>query len=301
MFMGNRFPEQACVFCPNPNVGVGEHVWPSWFIGEFHGQGPFTTSRADVPYTKRDKETPVTADALLGVHVPACKDCNATLDTTIEKSAKPVIRRLLKHGDSSDELILSADECVALARWQLKVGLLSAHPAADHDHPGLQRDQDLPRLPIVRPEWLEWMRTGGEPPAGFSVFVTRRHLRGEDAPPAVKQHIVLPQLIVDGEDLNFMSQSFGFSGVNATIVWHPGWPIAHAQVDTGRAVRLWPNPYEINFGVLPQVHPRELAFRDGAAVVVDSADELAQCAQHPLSVDYDPSAAFFGVGIPREE
>lgn len=47
--MGNRFPGQTCVFCPNPSVGVGEHVWPSWFISEFHGQGPFTTSRAGGP------------------------------------------------------------------------------------------------------------------------------------------------------------------------------------------------------------------------------------------------------------
>ncbi|KHE74656.1 hypothetical protein AS25_05775 [Kocuria marina] len=245
--------------------------------------------------------TPVTANALLGAHVPACQDCNAVLNTTVEKPAKPVVRRLLEHGDSGDELILSADECVALARWLLKVGLLSAHPAADHDHPGLQSDQDLPRLPVVRPEWLDWMRAGGEPPAGFSVFVTRRNLRGEDAAPAVKQHIVLPQLIVDGEDRNFTSQSIGFAGVNATIVWHPGWPIAHAQVGTRRAARLWPDPYEVDFGTLPKVHPRELAFRDGAAVVVDSADELAQFAQHPLSVDYDPSVAFFGVVLPSEE
>ncbi|OBA46586.1 hypothetical protein A5728_10260 [Kocuria sp. ICS0012] len=112
---------------------------------------------------------------------------------------------------------------------------------------------------------------------------------------------MLPQLIVDGEDLNFMSQSFGFSGVNATIVWHPGWPIAHAQVDTGRAVRLWPNPYEINFGVLPQVHSRELTFWDGAIVGVGAADELTQLAQHPLSVDSDSSVAVFGVALPSEE
>lgn len=83
MFMGNRFPGQACVFCSNPNVGVGEHVWAHWFIGEFHGQGPFTTSRAGVPYTKRDQVTPVTANALLGAHVPACQDCNAILVASI--------------------------------------------------------------------------------------------------------------------------------------------------------------------------------------------------------------------------
>jgi len=78
----------------------------------------------------------------------------ATLATRPEKVGS-VVRRLLAHGDSHDELILSAGEYVALGKWLLKVGLLSAHPAADHDHPGLQRDQDLPQLPTVRAEWLE--------------------------------------------------------------------------------------------------------------------------------------------------
>lgn len=301
--MGNRFPGQTCVFCPNPSVGVGEHVWPSWFISEFHGQGRFTTFRAGDPYTKRDNVTPVTSDALLGVHVPACETCNAALDATIEKPAKLVVRRLLAHRDSPDELILSADECAALARWLLKVGLSSAHPAADHDHPGVQRDQDLPQLPVVRGEWLDWMRTGSAPPAGFSVFVTRRDLRGEDAELSEKQHIVLPRLLVDGEDRNFMSRSFGFAGVSATIVWHPGWPIDHSQVDAERAARLWPDPEEVDYGALPQVHPKELAFWDGSiGVLAVSAEQLEVLAQHPLSVNSDPATAIFGnVDASQEE
>ncbi len=299
--MGNRFDSRRCVFCPSPSVGVGEHVWPSWFIREFHGRGPFTTSRAGVPYMKRDQVTPATADALLGVHVPACEDCNATLDTTIETPAKPVVRRLLEHGDSHDGIIVSADECAALARWLLKVGLLSAHPAADHDHPALQRDQDLPRLRAVRAEWLEWMRTGTTPPVGFSVFITRRDLHGEDQEPVLKQHIVLPRLVVDGEDHDFMSRSFGFAGVNVTIVWHPGWPVTHAQVDAGRAARLWPNPDEIDFGALPQVHPKELAFWDGSVGdLAVSADQLKRLAQDPFGVGSDPITAFFGSALAPE-
>ncbi|WP_440671832.1 hypothetical protein [Clavibacter nebraskensis] len=239
--------------------------------------------------------TPVTSDALLGVHVPACEECNAVLDTTIEKPAKPVVRRLLAHRDSSDELILSADECAALARWLLKVGLLSSHPAADHDHSGLQRDQDLPQLAAVRAEWLDWMRVGSAPPAGFSVFITRRNLHGEDTDPTQKQHIVLPRLVVDGQDRNFMSRSFGFVGVNVTIVWHPGWPIVHDQVNEGRAIRLWPDPDEVDFGARPQVHPKELAFWDGSlGEMVVSNEQLEQLAQCPLSVDSDPLSAVFG-------
>ncbi len=293
--MGNRFPGQACVFCPNPSVGVGEHVWPAWFIAEFHGQGPFTTSRAGVPYMKRDGATPLTAEALFGVHVPACADCNAALDTTIEKPGKSVVRKLLAHADSNSELLLSADDCVTLARWLLKVGLLSAHPAAEHDHPGVERDEDVPRLATVRPEWLDWMVAGGAPPEGFSVYVTRRDLRGEDPSPEIEQHIVLPRVIVDGKDRNFMSPSFGFAGVNVTMVWHPGWPIQHAQVNASRAVRLLPDPVQVDFGSLPQVHPKELAFWDGAGgSTMLTTDQLARIARNPLSVDSDPMQAFFG-------
>lgn len=276
-------------------MGVGEHVWPAWFIAEFHGQGPFTTSRAGVPYMKRDGATPVTAEALFGVHVPACGECNAALDTTIEKPAKPVVRRLLEHADSTENLILSADDCVALARWLLKVGLLSAHPSAEHDHPGLQRDEDVPRLVTIRPEWLDWMPAGAIPPDGFSVFLTRRGLRGEDPEPEFEQRILLPKVILDGENLDFMSHSFGFAGVNATIVWHPGWPIQHAQVDGGRAARIWPAPGAVDFGALPQVHPKELAFWNGAAgSTMLSTDQLVQAARRPLSVESDPLLAFFG-------
>lgn len=295
VWMGDRFPDQSCVLCPNPSVGVGEHVWPSWFIREFHGQGPFTTSRAGLPYTKRDGVTPASTSALQGVHVPACEDCNAALDTMIEKPAKPVVQRLLANKDSPGELTLSVDECTVLACWLLKVGLLSAHPAAHHDHPGLQRDKALPRLPTVRAEWLDWMRAGTAPPAGFSVFITRRNSRGEDTEPSLKQQIVLPRLIVDGQDCNLMSRQFGFAGVNATIVWHPGWPISHAQVNAGRAARLWPSPDEIDFGALPQVHAKELAFCDGAiGSVVVSSNQLTKLAQHPLSVDSNPTIAGIG-------
>lgn len=290
LYMGNRFPGQACVLCPNPSVGVGEHVWPSWFIGEFHGQGPFTTSRAGVPYVNRDG-VPVTSDALYGTHVPVCEDCNASLNTAIETPAKPVVRRILEHGDSGDALVLPADECEALARWLLKVGLLSVHPMANHDHPGLQKDQDLPRLVTVQGEWLDWMRAGSKPPEGFSVFITRRALGGEDAEPVLRQRIVLPQLIVDDEARNFMSRAFGFKGVSITIAWHPGWPITHAQVDVGRAARLWPDPSELDFGSLPQVHPKELTFLDLTNVRIGiSASELERFARHPLCVDSDPLA-----------
>lgn len=292
--MANRFPGKSCVLCPNLSVGVGEHVWSGWFIDAFQGQGPFTASRAGVPYTKRDNVTPVTHGALQGVHVPMCESCNAMLNRTIEVPAKPIVRKLLAHDDSGASLGLSADECADLARWLLKVGILKGHPDADHDHVGLQRDPGLARLP-VRPEWLDWMRTGSTPPDAFSVFATRRDLRAEAPGPSDRQIIVLPKLRVDGEDLEFTSWSFGFTGVNVTIVWHPGWPIAHPQLESGRAVRLWPEPVEIDFGALPQVHPKELTFWDDLPTSRwMTAEQFAKEAKQPLGVDANPWRVVFG-------
>lgn len=290
----NRFPGQTCVFCLNPSFGVGEHVWPLWFLQEFHGEGPFTAARAGSPYMKRD-ETPHTSESLQGVHVPACAECNAILNRTLEDQAKPIIRRILEHADSGDSLPLTADECAALARWLLKVGLLSAHPTAEYDHPGLQRDLDMPRLATVKSEWLQWMRAETDPPAGFSVYITRRDLRGEDGMVEAPQRILLPRVIVDDVDLNFMSRSFGLTGLNATIVWHPGWPITHPQVDVERAVQLWPEPHSVDFGLLPIVAPKEFVFWDGAiGQQIYTTASFERAAEVSLSVDSDPFVAFFG-------
>lgn len=292
--MRNRFPNKACVLCVSPSVGKGEHVWPSWFIGEFEGEGPFTTSRGGVPYKKADKLTPVTHTALQGVHVPMCEACNSMLNRTIEASAKPVVRKILAHGDSADSLVLTADECRALAVWLLKVGILGSHPDADFDHPAVQRDPGVPRRTHILAEWLDWMYQERQPPGDFSVFVARRNLRGEDSEPTTKQWIVLPRLRVDGKDLEFTHWAFGLAGLDVTIVWHPGWPILHPQVERGRAVRIWPHPVGIDLGALPEVHPKELTFWEESGSVLDvSGDDYATKTTQPLGVETDAITVMF--------
>lgn len=243
--MRNKFPGQPCVFCGSPNFGVGEHVWSRWFLGDMAEHGQFTVSKNGKPYLKKDG-TPQTWSTPSGVHVPACEACNNALDASIEKGAKLVVRRIVAHEDSTDPLVLSPDECSALARWLLKVGLLSALTIAEHTHPGLRDEEDLPTLGTVRPEWLAWMPTASPPPNGFSVYITRKDLNGADPTPASSRTIVIPNLTIDGVDQDFMTRVFGFIGVQVTIVWHPHWPIVHAQVDEGRAVRLWPSPVAVD-------------------------------------------------------
>lgn len=291
--MRDRFPGKTCVLCSKQSVGVGEHVWPSWFIGEFEGQGPFVTSRAGVPYTKRDRKTPAPHTALQGVHVPMCEACNNMLSRTIEEPAKAVVRRILAHGDSASSMVLTADECGALATWLLKVGILGEHPESDFDHPGLQSDPDVPRKSRIPHEWLDWMRQGTTPPSGFSVFVSRRNLRGNDGEARAKQRIILPRLRVDGKELDFSQWAFGLTGLDVTVVWHPGWEILHPRVEEGRAARLWPDPVVTDFGALPETHPHELTFLEESGGILDlSSDDYATFTGEPLSVETDVCEVF---------
>lgn len=251
---------------------------------------------------KRQKEGepdagPQTSIALPGVHVPACVACNGAMNTRLEEPAKEVVRSLLTQSDSSDDLFVSADESTTLARWLVKVGILAAHPARRFDLPAMNADPNVPMFTSVRSEWLSWMTTGAPLPAGFSVYISRRKLDGSEMVPEPEnqQRIPLPDVIVDGDRLDYMQRAFGFYGVNVTIVWHPGWPIDQPQVSKGRAVQLWPKPSPFNFGSLPQVSPRELQFVDMTiSETAMTAAEFALATQTPLSPESSIFGSFFG-------
>lgn len=276
-------------------MGVGEHVWPLWLIQEFHGEGPFTTEKAGIAYTKRDGLTPATEVAVPGVHVPMCKPCNAHLNRSIEEPAKPVIRRLLPRSSIHAWPKISADEAEALARWFLKIGLLAGHPEAVHDNPHVQRDEDFPRFKRVEPAWLDWMRTGSAPPADFSVYVAKRSLMGDQPWESETQRIFLPTRVVVGHrELLFAARSFGVRGLDVTMVWHPGWSILHPLEEAGRVAALWPNPAAVDFAKLPQVHPREFSFTVECGTRVMTEAEFRHVTREPLSVTTDPFTQGFG-------
>lgn len=293
--MANRFPGLPCALCTDPSDGVGEHVWPRWLLREFHGEGPFTTEKGGIPLTRRDGGTPVTAASLPGVHVPMCGDCNGRLNQLIEEPAKEVVRRLIPWSANHQWPTLSAGEAAALARWFLKVGILSGHPAAVHDNPHVNREADYPRFDEVEPEWLDWMRSGSSPPRDFSVYVARRSIRGEQPWAGDTQRIVLPRrVVVDGKALRYVARSFGIRGLDVTIVWHPDWPLQHPLEAVGRVARLWPTPSPVDFSALPEVHPREVSFVLGLGTQVITATEFQQLTSQPLSVHSDPFLSFFG-------
>jgi hypothetical protein len=264
--VANRFADKSCVLCPSPSVGVGEHVWPTWLIGDLHGGGPFHTEMAGTPYTKRDNTTVATFDALPSVHVPMCTDCNGRLNTLVEEPARPVVRRVLPWSSTHAWPTLTADDAAALGRWFLKVGLLLSHPDAVDDAPHVARDTAAARFDDFREDWVAWMAAGADPPEDFSVYLTRRSAVGERPWNADGVVLSLPGRVeVAGSEQRFMTRSVGIGGVDATIVWHPGTPLQHPLVQSGRAGVLWPNPAAIDLSRLPVVQPSAQVCRRSSA------------------------------------
>jgi hypothetical protein len=288
--VANRFRGKTCVLCPHPSVGVGEHVIPKWFQDDFLSDAPFKSENAGRPYENRDGGV-ATWPRLPGAHVPMCKDCNDRMNTNIEQAAKPVIRGLVPRSASHAWPTISADEAAAAGRWLLKIALLWFHPEAEHDQPQVQKDQGLHRFGGMEPEWLAWMRQGTDPPDDVTMFIRRRSLYAEvSAAPNPTRRIELPGHVrVGNRELRFMSREFGIPGLDATMVWNPGWPIAHPLVYEGRVAVLWPKPTAIDFAALGEVHPDECRFDIFADSQETTEDDYRRwTAEHPLAEGISP-------------
>jgi hypothetical protein len=223
-----------------------------------------------------------------------CAECNNKLATAIELPAKPVVRKILQWADDGEWGVLSVPDCMDLARWCVKVGILLSHPAAESDNPHVERESNNHRFREVAPEWLDWMTTSGQPAAGFSVYLSRRDIRGEGSFEGQRVIFVLPDVYVDGVPLRYMARSFGIRGLDITVVWHPGWEVRHPLVEAGEAVRIYPCDSPVDLSLLPIVHPGAFSFADGFAPLHWSDVVFARNASRPLSVDFDPIKAMFG-------
>lgn len=286
-----NFEGKKCVLCRNPSTRVGEHVIPKWLITDYHDHGPFASENRGTPYTTRAGDV-LTQDSLPSVHVPMCGGCNSMLDRTLEKPAKPVVRRLMPWSANHHWPLVGAAEVTALGRWLLKVGLLWAHPASMPDQEAVQRDPGIERFANVPPEWVDWMREGRNPPRDFTLFVSRRSpYSGHEPWPGQIRQIDLPRSIqVGARELRFVARDFScIRGLDFTMVWHPGWPIRHPLVAESKAAVLWPDPGEINFALLREVYVDE--FRFGTfwpAQDVTEDQYRSWAASHPLSADVPP-------------
>jgi hypothetical protein len=126
------------------------------------------------------------------------------------------------------------------------------------------------------------------------VYACRRSLTSEvEVWPTDKLYIALPGSVRVGEhELRFMSRELGIRGVDVTIVWHPGWPIAHPLVRSGRAAELWPRPAGADFGIMPEVHKGEFGFATGGSAFVFRDEEYKENLLPPLAPDLNFGAVF---------
>lgn len=289
-----RFAKKLCVLCETrASSPAGEHVWPKWLLTDtmLFGSGPYTMHINDEPTRKRRQADGSpgavrSQTSLMGARVPMCHVCNGVLNTRFEVPAKDLIRRLIPRNIKHTWPTFTADEVRSLTLWLLKVGLLLKHPEARYVDP--VQDLQAIRWSSVPKALLSWMIDGGEPADSLSVFMSRRD---ESLPEPLQRRIPIPTVRVGNEQTHFLSASFGLRGVDFDLVFHPGWPLRHALVEEGSAVRIWPSPKGIDMEAITPVHPSSMGYLVGVDVKF-RAGALASPDLPPLSCDTDFDAIF---------
>lgn len=277
------FSGQLCSLCEvRPSTtGDGEDAWPRWLLKRFRGTGPFTLYENDTPFLKRDGVTPRRSEGFPGVKLPACDVCNPTLNRRFEEPAKPIIRRVF---DAEAMLELSAEEAYVLAEWFVKTWLLLAHPAARHGEPRMI--QKSWNLDLVIDDLYGWMTDGSPPPDSVSMWLMRQDLTDANDGELVTLQTPLPSISADGRLIKFQSIWLGLDVLEATLVYHPHWPIDLPLEVEGRVARLWPRYKNepLDLAALPPVHSREMSWLSGIRVVLPP-DTFGVVPLPPLSPD----------------
>ena len=281
--MFRRFEGETCALCrTRPSSPTGEHVWPSWFLKQFgDSDGPYTRFINGRAETKRDNVTIRKQVSIERVKLPSCVECNSVLDERFEHSAKPIMRRLMA---TDGRLTLNGDDAQTLGLWLLKTWLLLAHPAARGSNPGEFRERwDLARIPD---DLYSWTVHDGPVPNGLSVWVVR-----EDRYPvqAVRtRRIPLPTVVADGRTMGFQDFRCSVRFLDVTLVYHPGWEIAHPLEAEGRAARLWPSHGQpVNFESLVPVASRDTIWMEGP-ILTFAPGSFGAARLPPLGPGWDP-------------
>lgn len=234
-----------CVICgTRPEEGKGEHVWPAWFLkdADTAGRPAFAWSSNGQALLNRIDE-PLHFDERQRLLVPACRPCNAILDTRFEKPAKDVVRRLAPNSWTG---VAETQEWAAMGLWFAKILLLATHPLAHHQHPEINKHQ-------IVGDWATkdyaWLIDGTPPPADLSLWA----FRAEQKKGTSTAQVMLPKVVQldDGNIARFPMTMITLDGICLTLVYHPGWPIDHPLVANGSAWELLHNPLKGNLADLP--------------------------------------------------
>ena len=226
------FIVEYCVICGvEPAFGKGEHVWPAWFLKDADAADPpsFAWSSNGVDLLGRSGE-PLHFRERQRLLVPACRSCNAVLDTRFEKPAKDVVRRLVPNrwtGEADEQ------EWVSIGLWFAKILLLATHPLAHHQHPEINRH-------MIIGDWqshdFRWLVNGSAPPTDLSLWVYRAEQNKGD--PTAR--VLLPKAVQtgDGTTTIFPMTMITLDGISLTLVYHPGWAIEHPLISRREALEL---------------------------------------------------------------
>lgn len=201
--------------------------------------GPFDWTHNGQPIADQDGQPILAGRVRRRLKLPACEDCNETLNTRFEQPAKQVLRALFA---ADGALQLSARDATVVGLWFAKTLLLGARPEAWYELPAIDAEAKKIRLAAEQmppSRYYDWLTNGDAPPAGLSVWLHRTDPT-EPGPP--RYQVPLPRLTADGTTIEFVAFSVALHGLCVTVVVHPGWAIEHPLEVTGQAVRLLPEP-----------------------------------------------------------
>ncbi|MGK5681654.1 hypothetical protein [Actinoplanes sp. URMC 104] len=226
-------PKSMCVLCKaRPEHGVGEHIWPSWYLRDLDKTGPPASgwARNGEPILNR-RDVQIHLDERQRVLIPACEPCNTELNRRFEDPAKPIIRRLMGPAGWTGEA--TAEEWKIVGLWFAKVLLLLGHPEARYSHPTISKH--AVKFDVGTPD-LSWLIDSSPPPTGLSLWVFKGStIRG-------KPEYVVPTprsvRTPDGDAVDFHYLLWASSGMCVTLLSHSGWPIEHPLVEQGHAWEL---------------------------------------------------------------
>lgn len=234
-----------CEICGvRPPYGKGEHVFPAWYLkdADAAGQPKFGWTVNGQALMNRDGD-PLQFQERQRLLLPACRECNAELDTRIEKAAKELVRTLVANNWSGE---LNAAHWTAVGVWLAKILLFATHKRAQYQHP------EINKYRIVE-DWnkedFSWLVNGDSPPPDLSLWI----FRASQTKGAREARVLFPRSVrtSDGELVSFKLSTLTLEGISATLAWHPGWAIAHPLVMSGQAWELLHSPKAGDLADLP--------------------------------------------------
>lgn len=239
-----------CALCSSArSTPRGEHVLPQSLTRALFPpeRGPYTTTSAEGVMRRQQFDS---------IKLPCCSSCNGELAHRFENPGAEPGRRLL----SMEQPALTPDETRRAACWVLKTWLLLAHPRSEFQ-PATPRTQPWSRAPA---ELFSWLINGQSPPTDLTMWAFRHdQARSTDQQDRAVPWMALPTVVADGVTTKFLVLDLTVALVNVTLVFHPGWPIAHVPASAGEVIQLWPLAAGSHIARLPVLSYRPLRWRPG--------------------------------------